>query len=81
VHLGTVEVRPFAETGEGDGVGGVPLVSEAAGYGFIASAPQPGAPDQHVDRHPKGLRGKLPGSNASTLAVRCRENTTGAQGR
>src|SRR3712207_2638761 len=69
VHFGASEVRPFAETGEGEGVGVVALVSELAGYWFPTPAPQPGAPDQHVRSHPKDLPWRaLSGSNDSTLA-------------
>jgi hypothetical protein len=34
VDFGRGAVDPFAEPGEGDGVGVVALVSEVAGYGF-----------------------------------------------
>jgi hypothetical protein len=57
-------VRPFAETGEGDGISIVALVSELAGYGFPAPAPKLDATDQHVLSHPKDLPWRaLSGSN------------------
>lgn len=37
-------MRPFAETGEGDGISAVALVSEMAGNEFPTPAPQLGAP-------------------------------------
>ena len=81
VYFRTREVHPFAQAGEGDGVGVVPLLSQSAGDGLPAPAAEPTTPDQHVRSHPKDLLSELPSSNDSTLAVRWRGNTMGAQGR
>jgi hypothetical protein len=41
VHFGACEVRPFAETAEGDGISVAALVSELGGYGFPTPARRP----------------------------------------
>jgi hypothetical protein len=62
-------VRPFAETGEGDGISVVALVSEEAGYGFPTPAPSQASPTNTYLAVRKTSLGKLPDSNDSTLAV------------
>jgi hypothetical protein len=64
-------VHSLAETGEGDGVGVVPLASEEAGYGFPTPAPQPGAPTNTYVAMSERPPWRAPfGSNDSTfLAV------------
>ena len=53
-------MRAFAETGEGEGVGVVALVSEVAGYGFPAPAPSQAPPtNTYVAILPKDLLGEL----------------------
>jgi hypothetical protein len=48
-------VHPFAQAGEGDGVGVVPLLSESAGDSLPTPAPKPTTTDQHVSCHPQDL--------------------------
>jgi hypothetical protein len=55
VDLGRGEVHPFAQTGEGDGIGIVPLLSELAGDSLPTPAAEPTTSDQHVSGHPKDL--------------------------
>jgi hypothetical protein len=66
VYVRTREVHPFAQAGEGDRIGVVPLVSELAGYGLPAPATEPSTADQHVRSPPKDLLSELPISNDST---------------
>jgi hypothetical protein len=55
VYFGVCEVHPFAQTGEGDEIGIVPLLSEPTGDCLPTPAPKPTTTDQDVDAHPKDL--------------------------
>jgi hypothetical protein len=59
VHLGTGEVHPFAQAGEGSGIHIVSFFSESTGDGTPTPAPEPSATDQYVMCHPENLLGEL----------------------
>jgi hypothetical protein len=55
VYFGVCEVHPFAQTGEGDEIGIVPLLSEPTGDCLPTPAPKPTTTDQDINGHPKRL--------------------------
>jgi hypothetical protein len=55
VDFGACEVHRFAQAGEGDGTGIVPLIPESTDDSLPTPAPEPTTTDQHVRGHPKDL--------------------------
>jgi hypothetical protein len=55
VDFGACEVHPFAQTGEGSGIGVVSLLPEPRGDSLPTPAPEPTTPDQDINSHPKNV--------------------------